>query len=60
MPNFKAGEDTIYVSMPGIDEIQIPVIVNPANPNVVEITTKKDSISTESNTKANLKVTDTW
>ncbi len=60
MPNFDAGEDMIYISMPGIDEIQIPVNINPADASVIKMTSKKDSIATESSTKANLKITDVW
>jgi hypothetical protein len=51
MPNFKAGEDILYISMPGIDDIEIPIVVNPAPASMVEIKTKKDEISTYSSTK---------
>jgi hypothetical protein len=60
MPNFKAGEDIISISMPGIDMIQIPVTVNPAPASTVEINSKKDTMATYSSANANLKVTDNW
>jgi len=55
MPKFKAWEDMITLSMPWIDDIKIPIVAS-----VIEITTKKAQIATNSNTKANLKIYDNW
>ncbi len=60
MPSFKAGEDILYISMPWIDDIELPVLVNPAPASMVELNTKKSEIATNSNTKANFKVMDIW
>jgi len=58
MPSFKAGEDIISISMPGIETINIPVNVNPGPASIVEINVKQDSISKNSNTNASLKISD--
>ncbi|HRX63772.1 MAG TPA: hypothetical protein P5060_01570 [Candidatus Absconditabacterales bacterium] len=60
MPNMVAGEDVLYISTPGIDDIEIPIIVNPADPSVVKIGVEKNKISTNSSTDATINVTDNW
>jgi hypothetical protein len=60
MPTFKAGEDILYISMPGIDDIELPIIVNPAPANMIELNAKKSEIAINSNTKANFKIMDIW
>ncbi len=60
MPNFKAWDDIISISIPWIEALNIPVKINPAPASTVEITTKKDSISTSSDLPANLKISDNW
>lgn len=60
MPNFKAGKDILYISMPWIDDIEIPVEIHPAPASMIEIKTKKNEISTYSNTKWDLVIMDNW
>lgn len=58
MPSLKAWEDVISISISGIKTVNIPVTINPAKANIVEIKTQKDVIHVNSNLQANLKVFD--
>lgn len=60
MPNFKAGEDIVSLSMPGIETIDIPVTVNPGPASTIEVNVDKDTMATNSSTEANLKISDNW
>jgi hypothetical protein len=44
LPKFKAGSDTLYISIPGIDTIQVNINISAASPKVVKINTQSDNI----------------
>ena len=44
-PSFKAGTDTITINIPGIDPINIPVIVNPGDAKKVLLTLQRTSLN---------------
>ena len=58
LPSFSAGNDIIYISMPWIDDIQIPVHIYTASPKIVSLSADGDNIDTNSTTHANLKIFD--
>ena len=60
LPNFKAGNDILYISMPWTDNIEVPIKVKHATPKIVDITSEYESINVESSMSANLKVFDNW
>lgn len=59
-PSFTAGEDLIYVSMPWIDDIQLPIYINHASPKVVSLSAGTSLLDVESSTEASLKIFDNW
>jgi hypothetical protein len=59
-PNFKAGNDTLYVSIPGIDTVKVPVIITPGAGKIVNLTIEKEAITSDETAQAKVKVTDIW
>lgn len=60
LPNFSAWDDVLFISMPWIDDIQIPVHISTASPKIVSLTTENKVIDINSSIAANLKIFDNW
>lgn len=60
-PNFKAGNDTITINIPGIDPIIIPIIVNPGAAKTVLLKLEKSrmDLTTMTSSKWTIHVVDT-
>ncbi|HMT00890.1 MAG TPA: hypothetical protein PKC14_01055, partial [Candidatus Absconditabacterales bacterium] len=41
-PSFQAGQDEIVISVPGSQDISIPVVVEPSSPKIVQVITDSD------------------
>lgn len=61
-PTFKAGEDTLIIQIPGLDPIQIPIIVYAGDAKKVLLTLEKSKLdlTTETTTKGLIQVVDSW
>ncbi|HBB03404.1 TPA: hypothetical protein DCZ39_00660 [Patescibacteria group bacterium] len=59
-PNFKAGNDTITINIPGLDPIIIPVIVNPgaAKNILLKLEKSRMDLSTTPGSKGTINVVD--
>ena len=57
-PNFSAGEDLIYISMPWVDDIQLPIYIKHASPKFVSLSADTNLIDTQSSVNANVKIFD--
>jgi len=57
-PSFQAGEDMLYISIPGIDPIKIPVTVNGGTPQKVSVTLDKETATPGETIQAKIKITD--
>ncbi len=60
LPNFVAGDDIIYISMPWTEDIQIPINISHATPKVVWLTAEHDTLNTNASMAGNLKIFDNW
>ncbi|NCO98100.1 hypothetical protein GW864_02920 [bacterium] len=57
-PSFKAGTDTLYVSVPGIDPVKIPITVEGGTAQKVTVTLDKETATPGETITAKIKVTD--
>ncbi|MCF7835358.1 VCBS repeat-containing protein, partial [Candidatus Gracilibacteria bacterium] len=57
-PNFKAGDDTISLDIPGIDTIDIPITIKSGPAKEIILETNKDSLGTEKYFSGSIKITD--
>ena len=60
LPSFSAWEDVLNISMPGVDDIHIPIYVDTASPSIVKLSTESEVLHKNSSTNVNLKVFDNW
>jgi len=58
LPNFKAWNDTIYISIPWIDPVEININVLPATAKVVNIKTNSDNIKIWESVDGNIQIYD--
>ncbi|MFZ2718776.1 MAG: VCBS repeat-containing protein, partial [Candidatus Absconditicoccaceae bacterium] len=57
-PNFKAGDDTLIIDIPGIKTIQIPIQVKSGPAKIIKLQTNKTSIGINKSTKGSIQITD--
>ena len=60
LPNFSAWEDVLNISMPGVDDIHIPIYVHSATPSIIKLSSNTDVLYKNSSTNVNLKIFDNW
>lgn len=60
MPSYRAGTDEIWIQIPGLDPIIIPVTVTSWKPYHVNLTTSAASLSIWESLSGSLSVTDAW
>ena len=60
LPNFYAWDEIITITMPWVDDIQLPVSINPASPKIVSLSADSDTLNANSSTRWSLKVFDNW
>ena len=58
LPSFSAWEDVLNISMPGVDDIHIPMYVHTASPSVVKLSAESEVLHKNSSTNVTLKVFD--
>lgn len=60
LPNFSAWEDVLNISMPGVDDIHIPIYIHAATPSIIKLSSNTDVLYKNSSTNVNLKIFDNW
>ena len=60
LPNFSAWEDVLNISMPGVDDIHIPIYIHTATPSIIKLSADTDILYKNSSTNVNLKIFDNW
>ena len=60
LPNFSAWEDVLNISMPGVDDINIPIYIHTASPSIIKLSADSEVLNKNSSTNANIKVFDNW
>ena len=61
-PNFKAGNDTLTINIPGIDPIIVPIVVNAGEAKKVLLTLERSAmdLTVNTGTQGVINIVDTW